>query len=195
MPTNLARGGGKALKSEVKGVKELERKLKQLATTNPGLTTAIRILVGNASAEVRNEMKRRAISAGWANQAIFAQGANGKRKAMSGQTVIDIMFASARPAPGDNPRRRISGMAGVSKRRSMVEWIAGRVGPFSWPTRTPRRVKAGNPVAESFATMLEFGTTRMKPRPAIVPAIQAARSRVVATLTEGYNDLLAKYSK
>ncbi len=188
---NIARGG-KGLRSEVRGVKELERKLKQLATTNPGLTTAIRVLVGQASADVRNEMKSRAISAGWASKSISTR--KGTVLA-TGQEVIDSMFASARPAPGDDPRRRVSGLAGVSKRRSMVEWIAGRVGPQSWPTRTPRRVKAGGLVAEAFATMLEFGTTRMKPRPAIVPAIQAARGRVVATLTEGYNDLLVKYSK
>ncbi len=137
-------------------------------------------------------MKRRATSAGWSGQTLKDR--KGKVLA-TGDHVIDLMFATAKPGPNDSPRKRISGLAGISKRHTMVEWIAGRIGPFSWPTRTPRRVKPGNPVSMSFATMLEFGTTRMKPRPAIVPAIQSARAKVVSTLADGYNDLLAKYSK
>lgn len=188
---NVARGGGAAFRGEVKGLKELEAKLKALATDNPTLIGDLRKLVANATADVRDEMKRRAIGAGWANQSIKTRKGE---VLMTGQQVIDVMFASTRET-SDNPRQRINGLAGVSKRRSMVEWVAGRVGAFSWPTRSPRRVKQGGKVAEAFATMLEFGTTRMRARPAINPAIVAAKPKIISTLADGYNGLLAKYSK
>jgi len=187
---NVARGGGKAFKGEVTGLKELERKLKALATDNPALQADLRDLVGAGAESVRIEMRSKAMGAGWASQSIKT------RKGVTlatGQQVIDAMFASK----GDNgkPRQRINAIAGVSKRRSMVEWVAGRVTAASWPTRTPRRVKPGGLVAEAFATMLEFGTTRMRARPAINPAVQAAKPKVISTLADGYNALLLKYSK
>jgi len=188
---NVARGGGKVFRGEIQGLKELERKLKALATDNPALTGDLRKLVGDAAADVRNEMRSRAMGAGWASQSIKT------RKGVTlatGQQVIDAMFASSR-GDSSNPRQRIGAVAGVSKRRSMVEWVAGRVTAASWPTRTPRRVKPGGLVAEAFATMLEFGTTRMRARPAINPAVQAAKPKVISTLADGYNALLLKYSK
>lgn len=191
---NVARGGGKAFKGEVQGLKELERKLKALLPENPAMRTDLYKMVGQAGEELRDRMRLNAQSAGWGSQSIYTKGSYGKRASYSGQDVIDAMFVSSKEAPGVNSRKRINALVGVGKRRSMVEWLAGHVSFFSPTPRTPRRVTEGKPVSMSFATMLEMGTTRMRARPAIGPAVAASKSNVISKLADGMNALLHKYA-
>jgi HK97 gp10 family phage protein len=183
---NIARGGGKAYKGGVTGLKELEAKLKALRADNPQLTADLRKMLGDAAGGLRDQMKSSAQAAGWASHSIKTR--SGKVLA-TGQEAIDSIFASSKGASGENPRARISALAGVSKRRSMVEWTAGK-----HPVSPNAKVAPGGKVAEAYATMLEFGTSRMPARPAIRPAVQSGKQGIINVLTDGFQALLAKYS-
>lgn len=188
MIRNVARGGGKAYKPEVVGLKELEKKLKALRTANPPLIGDMKRLVKESADEVRDQMIRNTISAGWGG---VVKRTN--KGVVTGADAIASIFSSSRGTE-ERSRARIAALAGVSKRHSMIEWIAGRITAKSPPTRTPRRVAPGGKVAEALATMLEFGTTVMSARPAIRPAVEMSKAKVISALAEGMNALLVKYS-
>lgn len=83
----------------------------------------------------------------------------------------------------DKPRKTTA-LAGISKRKSMVEWEAGK-------SKHPRaKVAPGSKMSMALATMFEFGTSKMQPRPAIRPALVAVRGAVLARLTSGYKSVL-----
>lgn len=181
---NIARGGGKAFKAEVTGIKELERKLKALSVENPQLRNEIFTVVGDAAEELRDEMKSAARSAGWGSVTTTSKG-----RKVTGDEAIDSIFAYAKPR-GSGKFTKISALAGVGKKKTMVEWRAGRR-----PKSPNAKVAAGGKVAESLAAMLELGTSNRPARPAIRDVIRGQKSQMLAKLAAGYNDLLAKYSK
>lgn len=181
---NVARGGGKAYKEPVKGLKELEKKLKALLPDNPQMRDELYGVISQVTEQVAGEMRAQARSAGWTGQEF-----HGPRGHATGAEAIASIFSFAKPR-GENPRKRISGLAGISKQHTMVEWIAGK------HPRSPRaKVAPGGKVAEAFATMLEIGTSVRPARPAIRVAVANAKGRVVDTLTQAYSALLQKYSK
>jgi hypothetical protein len=182
---NLSRGGGKAYKQEIRGIKELERKFKALKLDHPEITKEIYQVVGRVSDDVRNQMVAAARAAGWGGQSITTQ----KSGKITGDDAINAIFSYAKPRGGDS-RKRISGLAGVGKRRTMAEWKAGR-----WPKSSRAKRKAGELVAESFATMLEIGTSNRPARPAIRTVIRNARQGVINGIAEGFRHIFAKYSK
>jgi hypothetical protein len=182
---NVARGGGKALKPGVTGVKELEAKLRAMTPDNPGMLDDMSRLVVEAAAAVRDEMRTQAKAAGWDRVNIHQGG-----KVVTGAEAIDSIFSFAKPLKTGGRKPKISASAGVLKKLTMVEWTAGR------NNKSPNaKVAPGNKVAMSLAAMLEFGTSRMAAKPAIRTAVKTARQRVIDILTRGYNDLLVKYSQ
>lgn len=206
MAQNVLRGGGKAQKEAVQGLKELERKLKQLATSNPEMKFALQQVVAAGAKEMRDEMASQARAKGWGSQHITARirtdlsqrGRTPKGFAaggISGGMAVDSIFSYGRPRRTENPRQRISALAGVTKPETMVEWTTPGINAASAKAGRPRKRAKGETVAMAFATMLEFGTSRMKARPAIRPAVKAARERIVAKVAEQYRSLLDKFSK
>lgn len=181
---NIARGGGKAYKAEVTGLKELERKLKALSVDNPQLRNDIFGVVGDAADELRDEMKSAAQSAGWGRVATTSRG-----RRVTGQDAINSIFAYAKPRGGEFSRR-ISAIVGVGKKKTMIEWRAGR-----HPKSPNAKVAPGSMVAESLAAMLEFGTSNRPAQPAIRNVIRGQKRGMIEKITTGYNALLEKYSK
>ena len=176
-------GGGKKIRAEVQGLKELERKVKALAADNPQMLADLAGVVNAAGADLRDDMRSRARGAGWASQSTTM-----KKKKITGQDAIDSIFSSAKVRT--NSRSRVSTLVGVGKWRTMVTWIAGK-----YPKSPNAKVRPGNPVAMAFATMLEFGTSNRPARPAIRAAVTAGRTGMLAALADGFNGLLQKYSK
>jgi len=148
----------------LEGLRALQTQLAKILPNNPAAEAEVQSIVARAAVEVRDEMRSRASAAGWP------------------QYVIDSIFADGRQKRG-----RISALAGANKRRTMFEWRASR------HPKSPRaKVPPGGKVAMSRATALEFGTTRNEARPAIRPAVAAAKTKVVQTLSEGFIALFAK---
>jgi len=183
--TNVLRGGGKGAKEAVTGLKELEKKLKALAPDNPDMARWLQNVVGKASIEMRNEMVAHARAAGWGSQSI-----RNKTGTVTGEEAINSIFAFTRSSKQTRRAAKVSALAGLTKDKTMVEWRAGR-----YPKSPRAKVAAGKKVAMAFATMLEFGTTRMAARPAIRPAVKAARARVIAAVADGFNTVLKKFSQ
>lgn len=197
--TNVLRTGGKASKEAVTGLKELEAKLKALAPEHPEMARWLQNVVGKASIEMRNEMAAQARAAGWGTQRITnylsekkgtgKRRLTGKTTTVEGQAAIDSIFAFTRGRPSKSGKAKVSALAGVTKPKTMIEWRAGL-----YP-RSPR-AKRSYPtvIAEAFATMLEFGTSRMAARPAIRTAVKTARPRVIQAVSDGFNAVLEKFS-
>ncbi len=186
---NVARGGGKAFKTEVTGLKELERKLKALAGSNPELRKAVQSAVGQMAIVARDEMRSQARSAGWGSSSITWKN-KGKSGTVTGQQAINSIFAFGEPRENPGKWAKITALAGVGKRRTMFEWIAGR-----HPASTRARVAPGGKVAMSLAAALEFGTTRHAPKPAIRNAIANVKMRIIDTLTTEYNAILQRFTR
>lgn len=205
MARNVLRGGGKAYKQSVTGLKELERKLKAVSKDNPAMKAEMREIVAGAAKEMRDEMVRQARAAGWGNERVI--GSRGARRGLarinarirtgdggfapggvSGQMAINSIFSYGKPRSGDF--KKIDALAGVTKPETMVEWTAGK-----HPKSGRAKVSAGGKVAMAFATMLEFGTSRMRARPAIRPAVKAAQARIIARVTGGLNGMMEKFAK
>jgi len=90
-----------------------------------------------------------------------------------------------RKQPRSRPLKK-SVMIIVNKRETMIQWTAGR-----YPTSPRVKVAPGEKVAESFATMLEIGTSKTwnhgAGRPAhywFSRAVDATRTQVVANIMQ-----------
>ena len=199
---NYAHGGGKKLKAEIQGLKELEAKLRKLKMDHPEAAKEIYDVVGGVCNELRDSMKAAARSAGWAGERtrtnkkgvtttkkVSLRRVDSGGKTITGQDAINSIFSFAEQQSG-SVKHKISGLVGVGKRKTMIEWRAGK------HPKSPRaQVQAGNMVAMAFATMLEFGTSTQRARPAIRKAINSARSMMIDKLASGYRALIEKYSK
>ncbi len=185
--TNVLRGGGKATREleAITGIKELEAKLKALAPEHPEMARWLQAVVGKASIEMRREMAVQARAAGWGSQSIRI----GSRT-ITGDEAIASIFAFTRSSKQSRRAAKVSALAGLTKDKTMVEWRAGR-----YPKSPRAKVAWKKLVAMAFATMLEFGTTRMAARPAIRTAVKTARPRVIAAVADGFNAVLNKFSK
>jgi len=150
-------------KEALEGLRALTDQLNKIVPDNPAVEAQVQAIVADAAVELRDMMRQNAQAQGWPKE------------------VIDSIFADGRKQRG-----RTGALAGANKRRTMFEWRAGK------HPKSPRaKVPPGGKVAMSRATALEFGTTRNKARPAIRPAVQAAKRKVVETLTKGFQKLLA----
>jgi hypothetical protein len=83
----------------------------------------------------------------------------------------------------DKPRKTTA-LAGISKRKSMAEWRAGK-------SKSPRaKAPPGTKISMSLATMYEYGTSKMAKRPALRPAITSMKGAVLDRLKNGYMEVL-----
>jgi hypothetical protein len=96
--------------------------------------------------------------------------------------VANSLFAFARPAAG----KPTAALYGVRKRGRARPWAPAYV---EWGKR------AGKPLGESLATMFEYGTSKMRARPAVRPAITAARPAILAAVAEGLRRLISGAGK
>lgn len=198
MARNVLRGGGAANKVAVEGLKGLERKLKALSRENPELKFAMQQTVAAGAKEMRDEMRAQARAAGWGSQAAWPVPGfprwkpHGKN--VAGSEALQSIFSYGRPKPSENRWQRISALAGVTRKATMVEWRAGAKNRPALPGRE-RKKNRGELVAMSLATMLEYGTTNRPPRPAIRTAIKSARARIVDAVATSWKSLLDRFSK
>lgn len=180
-PRNIVRGGGK---EAVQGMKELTAKLNQLSGDDPQLAQDIMTVLGDAAGEVRDAMRSSAAAAGWP------------------RLLIDTAFFSAADlAKGQYSTRRratLSALAGISKGHKdptdprYKEWHAARNAGLLRPG-VVRDVPPGGKVGMGFATMYEFGTSRMPARPAIRQAITTMRAKVREIIASGLKEILGDY--
>jgi len=197
---NIARGGGKKFKVDIQGLKELETKLRALKMDNPQIVGEIYHVVGAAADNLRDDMRSAARSAGWgAEKAVRRKGVattkaitmktfqSSDGKVLTGDDAINSIFSFDEPRGGTN---KISALAGLNKKRTMVRWKAGK-----HPKSKNAKVAPGGEVAMAFASMLEFGTSIHRSRPAIRKAVQSGRQRIIDTIAKGFTALIEKYSK
>lgn len=130
-----------------------------------------------AAVIVRDETKRRAISQNWPHEAIAG------------------IFAYFDP----NKPKRSTALAGVSKRRSMVEWYPGKsksprakVAPGTVSAKGARF--GAQKIAMSLATMFEYGTSKMNARPAYRPALASVRASMLARMAQGYKKVIESFA-
>lgn len=193
MPTNALSRRGRAF--EMTGLKALESNIRDMTAAvcgkpelSRGQKAAITRRAGRmvqetlweAAHEIEVEAGQRAAMQGWPARA------------------IEGMFAYAglkdnRPPIGG---KWGTSLAGEAKKRSMIEWTAGKTAPREDKSgkHAERKVAPGGKVAMSLATMYEFGTTRLVPRPALRPAITAVRGRIVAVLAEGFRKVIESFA-
>ncbi len=129
----------------------------------------------DAAVIVRNQARANAVAAGWPHKA------------------IESAFAFNRPS--DEMTKRTRALAGVGKRKSMVEWTAAEhQARFSRVLQGGvHKVAPGGKVAMSLAAMFEFGTSRMVARPAWRPALTSTRSNVRNKVRETYTAVLKMF--
>lgn len=182
-PRNIVRGGGKEV---VQGMKELTVKLNQLSGDDPQLAQDIMTVLGDAATEVRDEMRSSAMVAGWPSVLINT-----------------AFFRAADLAKGQYATRRratLSALAGVSKGHRdpadprYKEWVAAEKPPAHPLKAVDRKVPAGAKVGMGFATMWEFGTSRMPARPAIRIAVRNVRARVRSIIASGLKEIIGDYT-
>lgn len=136
--------------------------------------------------------------------------------AVDGEAVIDTLYRAARMArdeirdlaPEDpkwakgasvkgavfayrgHPHKDPQGpsvLFGVSKKKSMLEWTAGK-----HPKHPRAKIPPGGKVAMSLATMFEYGTTQLSARPFFRPAMAAIRPMAARVISEGVGAAIKK---
>ena len=165
---NIAKGGAAI---EVTGMKELQAKLRALALEDPATIDKAQKVLGDAASIVREQVRASMMIAGWPS-ILVTRAAFGVSKTRG--------------------RKKLTALAGMSKgfkdpsNPLYIEWRAARrPSPFALKAVT-RNVPPGGLVGMGWATMWEFGTTRMPAHPAFRPAIQMVRSKVRETVANGF---------
>jgi HK97 gp10 family phage protein len=172
----------------VKGLKELEAKLKALDDASVG---------AEAQLVIRNAL-RPIFEAVVGN----AQSVNIPHEAMQ-----DIFMYGRQP---ERSRKKLSGLVGLRKRgrgtppsaKGYVEWNPDARGAGTL-ARTPgaylaKRYKGtfkkglvtGRRIGENLATMWELGTSRMAARPFFRPAVESSKAAVIQQIADGYKAIL-----
>jgi HK97 gp10 family phage protein len=84
-----------------------------------------------------------------------------------------------------NPAKpKTTALAGFSKRGRNRPY---RIGYVEWGKRS------GKLVGESLARMFEYGTSKMRARPALRPAISSSRSQVLDRIADGYRKVITTF--
>ena len=153
----MARSVITARQADVSGLKELISNLEDLAkglngyAQNSLARNTMQAIGETAQEEIEAPAKSNAVSKGVPT------------------VVKDSIFTDFRRIRGGSSIR-MSALVGVNKRRSMREWTA-----TANPKSARAKVAPGGKVAMSLATMYEFGTSKMGPRPYLRPAVETGR--------------------
>lgn len=192
---NVLRGGGKANKAAVTGLKDLERKLKAMMPDNPQMAAFAQEAVAQGAKAIQAEMLSTARAAGWGSAHVHSR--FGKfAQDITGEDVLKRIFSYGKPKPAKSGRMRVTALAGVTKAGrggnlgSMFSWRAGK-----HPKSARAKVAAGNEVAMSLATALEFGTSRQPAKPAIRQAIKSGQPRVLAMITDKFQAIYQRFAQ
>lgn len=143
--------------------------------------------MADASKLLRDSIRSEAISQGWRKASIASIFWYGEIKREYSGTGAETGFS----------RRLRSNLVGVRKGAPprfepdlYAEWTA------SYKNTSPKRKRSGGQtIGQSFASMFEFGTTKMAARPAFRPGYQKAKGRVRQMLIDGYKRIIADVNR
>mgnify|MGYP001577502158 CR=1 FL=1 len=171
---NIAKGRSEA----ALGVRELAltfADLKESLTAEKQKASAKKVyeVIGAACETIRKEAQRIARSKG------------------VDESVINSIFTFSDPEKGPR-KRRPSGLVGVSKQRTLIEWRAGKHPASQTLEGRPLIIKRapGEILSVSLAFMEEFGTSRKYAKPYFRPAIKAARSLALSEIENGLRGII-----
>ena len=139
------------------------------------LTTLVRSLQGQERSQLARAVLNDVGSTAWDEIGSVA-----KRTAESKglpKSISDAIFVDA-GLKGIESRQKLSALVGVRKKTSMVEWRASS----SSQMNAKAKIGTGGRVAMSLATMFEYGTSIMPPKPYLRPAIESGRSGIPSRL-------------
>jgi len=176
-PRNITRGGrGVQVKAEVIGIGKLNNRIKNFVTAmtakeRMAVGTSASVGIAEASIWFRDQMRNKATAANWPSrlqEAIFAYTDMSK-----------------------SPRGKIAGLVGVKTGAPprfdpaiYKEWTpnAGNTSRRAKKQKARREQTGHDPakIGMSLAAMFEYGTSRMRSRPAIRPAVYGS-TRVTAS--------------
>lgn len=158
------------------GIPEVQAKIKEILEQTSGneaganARNRVRELVGEAAKTIKEKAVSNATSQGWPKQ------------------VVNSIFTFNDPAK-DKPKRTAA-LVGINKQKSMLQWTAA-----ANPKSPKAKVSPGGKIAMSLATMYEFGTSRMKAKPAFRKAYYQAVNTIGQTLKQGFVQILEDLSK
>ncbi len=203
---DVARGGGKAVKAEIEGLRELEAKLRDLISLDddslsPGQKSIrtkwarerLNSVLGDAADMVKVQARANAQAQKWPKAVIAAIFSYADIDKARGKFKYSIRGALAGIRKGAPPRRDME---------IYREWNPGRswggiVGGYLHPTGKrvlKKGLVSGRLIGMSLASMFEFGTSKMAARPAFRPALRATRQRVLQFVANGYRGVIEQLS-
>lgn len=213
MARSITTGGGKAVKVEVHGLKELRATMRDLLQgianekdLSPGRKASVTRLaqqmiqsqMGEAALMIRNTARANAQSARWPRavvRAIFKYSdlTESERKKMRSALVGVRTGAPRIGRPGD-----IKSGPGRAKKPDgiYVEWNAKErsdvfVGPRRRGQRGMRKAAAGRKLGMSIGRIMESGTIHNTPTTAFQRAVAARRAEALRRVSEGYKKAIA----
>lgn len=191
MPRNLTRGGrGALVKAEVVGIRNLENRIKHFVTA---MAAKDRMAAGNSTAATiaevsiwfRDQVRAKAKAAGWPNR------------------LVDAIFAFTDMQR--SPKGKIAALNGVKTGapprydpKLYKEWTPneGNMSRRAKRQKARRQETGHNPskIGMSLAAMYEYGTSRMRARSAIRPAIYGStRLEALEKVRSGLEKIVAEY--
>lgn len=162
--------------SDIEGYEDLVRTLEEIGK--------------GVSGEKRNQYCRDVMQVlGTTATVNIADVAKAKAKAKGvPQSVIDSIFTDQRVSKIRNNEPAV--LVGVNKKRTMVEWTADES-----PASPRAKVSPGGKVSMSLATMFEFGTSTMKAKPYMRPALRYGRSVIINDLMPRLRAVMEKWAR
>lgn len=180
-------------KVRFEGKKEIEKRVKALMmeTDADNIASKLYTVAAEAAKTVADEIKQSAQS-----------------KKVPRDILKDIFSTSKPKRFSSEGKRPIAQLAGIKLRgrqkpyaHAYREWRGKH--SFTKIRINKRRgtivnrgtTEAGKVIGMSLATMYEYGTTKMRPRPFVKPAMNMARPKVKTILTEGFKGILEEHTE
>ena len=149
---------------------------------------AVNALTADLSGEERAGARAGIMDALADGAAIVATAARQNAASGAPAEVRDGIFSYGKLPPALKQRKKPSALAGVSKKKSMREWRAGK------HPRSPRaKVSPGGNVSMSLAAMYEFGTSRMSGTGYFSKAVASSRGAVRRAIELGVERVLQRF--
>ncbi len=176
------------VKVKFEGKAEIEKRVKQLMQQTDSENPASKLyqVAADAAEVVATEIKSSASS-----------------KNVPHQILDDIFYTRQPKKYSSSGKRPITQLAGIRLRgrqkpyaKAYREWKAKyamskiRINKKKGIVKNRGTVNAGQLIGMSLATMFEFGTSKMRPRPFVKPAMNIARPKVRQILVDGFNSVL-----
>lgn len=176
---------------EVKGLRELEAKIRDIMDASKG--RKIQSMLGEVAREIRLEVAASAMTRRVPHE------------------VLDDIFSYNKPRPSELKKGKVSALMGIRKKgtrqpwaHAYVEWNPGK----SWASvpggylrgrgkkilGSKKGLVSGRRIGESLATMFEIGTSKMRARPFFRPVIMRSRAQVFTQIANAYRSIIASHA-